>query len=878
MTSKAGSGGLPAAVLQARRRLVEGRQKLRAQHDAGSPGLQVCVRLADLVDSVLLELYEASLAEVNDPQLTDNVALVAHGGYGRRDVAPYSDVDLMLLHDPRVDVAVVPLARRLSQWVVDAGCQLGFSVRTPQQTQKLAWSDTTIFTSLAESRLLVGSNDLFAQFLRGLRIGAKRRTKRLIRGVVAARLEERRKYGDIVYLLEPNIKRSRGGLRDIQLVRWIGFAAYGESDLDQLAQLQHLTPEDHRALKKGYQYLLRLRNQMHFEAGKSQDLLERPLQLQLANWAGFKGSDGMLPVEQFMQEYFEHTSEIRYSSAHFVETAEDHSPARGLLARAFSRRVDRDFQVGWRDVWVTPVGLERVRRDPAAVLQLMSIANQFDKPIDHHTWRAIRSAMLNRQTDEIEPEAIDRFMRLLSQTRRLADMLRRLHELRVLEQIIPAMKHARCLLQFNQYHKYTVDAHSIRAVECVTDLQDDPSLLGILYRGLADKRILHLALLIHDLGKGFVEDHSEVGLRIAEETADRLRLDQQDKETLMFLVHKHLLMANTAFRLDLNSDESIVPFARVVGSSERLRLLLLLTIADLASVGPEVVNQWKIDLLLQLYHQTDSHFRDDKPGERFRNEIDARRKQVSDLIPDKADQQWWREQIAALPIGYLLRTQPSQILQEIAKLQTLDGDRAIAWGRYSPAQRAVEYTVALKQTGEPIGTFHRITGSLSSQGMQILAAEVHTQPGEIAWDRFLVEDSEFNDAPPTSRIDQVCQKIVKALDPAEKTPPNFPRIWRNSKTKAAENLKLQPTQVRFDNTTSDTHTIITLFAYDRRGLLYDVSKVLFDMRLVLHFAKIGTHLDQVVDVFYVTEVNGAKIEESTRLYMIRQRLLRAVQE
>lgn len=878
VSSKAGTGGLPAAVLQARRRLLEGRQKLRAQHDAGSPGLQVCVRLSDLVDSVLLELVEASLADTATHELAESITLVAHGGYGRRDVAPYSDVDLMLLHDPRVADQVVPLARRLSQWVVDAGCQLGFSVRTPLQALKLAWSDTTIFTSLAESRILTGSGDLFAQFLRGLRIGAKRRTRRLMRGVVEARLEERRKYGDIVYLLEPNVKRSRGGLRDIQLVRWIGFAAYGECDLDQLAQLHHLAPEDHRALKRGYQYLLRLRNQMHFEAGKSQDLLERPLQLQLANWAGFKGSDGLLPVEQFMQEYFEHTSEIRYSSAHFVETAEDRSPARGILARTFSRRVDRDFQIGWRDVWVTPVGLERVRRDPAAVLHLMSVANQYDKPIEHHTWRAIRSAMLNRPADEITPEAIERFMRLLSQPRRLADMLRRLHELRVLEQIIPAVKHARCLLQFNQYHKYTVDAHSIRAVEYATELQNDDSLLGIIYRGLPDKSILHLALLIHDLGKGFAEDHSEVGLRIAEQTADRLRLDQQDKETLMFLVHKHLLMANTAFRLDLNSAESIVPFAAVVGSSERLRLLLILTYADLASVGPEVVNQWKIDLLLQLYHQTDSHFRDDKPGDRFRSEIESRRQQVISQIPEKADDQWWREQIMALPVGYLLRTQPSQIVQEIAKLQTLDGDRAIAWGRYSPAQRAVEYTVALKQTGQPIGTFHRITGSLSSQGMQILAAEIHTQPGEIAWDRFLVEDSEFEDAPPASRIDQVCEKIVKALDPSERNPPVFPRIWRNSKHKAAEGLKIQPTQVRFDNATSDKHTIITLFAYDRRGLLYDVSKVLFDMKLVLHFAKIGTHLDQVVDVFYVTELNGAKIEESTRLYMIRQRLLRAVQE
>ncbi|MFO1062766.1 MAG: [protein-PII] uridylyltransferase [Pirellulales bacterium] len=876
MAAKAGTGGLPAAVLQARKRLLEGRQKLRAQHDAGSPGLQVCVRLADLVDSVLLELYEAACIDLNLTHLTDSVTLVAHGGYGRRDVAPYSDVDLMLLHDPRVTDAVVPLARRLSQWVVDAGCQLGFSVRTPAQALKLSWTDTTIFTSLVESRLLTGSNELFANFLRGLRQGAKRRTRRLIRSVVEARLEERRKYGDIVYLLEPNIKRSRGGLRDIQLVRWIGFAAYGECDLDQLAQLQHLTPEDHRALRKGYQYLLRLRNQMHFEAGKSQDLLDRPLQMQLAAWAGFQGSDGMLPVEQFMKDYFENISEIRYSSAHFVQTAQDPATSHGILSRIFSRRVERDYQVGWHDVWATPVGLERVKRDPAAVLQLMSIANRFDKPIDHYTWREIRSAMLNRASDEITPETIERFMQLLEQPRHLADSLRRLHELRVLEQIIPDVKHARCLLQFNQYHKYTVDAHSIRAVECVTELLHNSTLLGILYRDLPSKGLLHLALLINDLGKGFAEDHSDVGLRIAEATADRLRLSQQDKETLMFLIHKHLLMANTAFRLDLNSDESIVPFAATVGSSERLRLLLLLTYADLASVGPEVVNQWKCDLLLQLYHQTDSHFRDDKPGERFRNEIESRRKQVLDLIPEKGDATWWQEQISSLPIGYLLRTQPSQILQEIDRLRALEGNAAVAWGRFSEAQRAVEYTVAIRQTGEPIGTFHRITGSLSSQGMQILAAEIHTQPGDIAWDRFLVEDSEYDGAPPAERIDQVCRKVVQALDPESGTAPTFPRIWRNSKTKAAEGLKIQPTQVRFDNTTSDKHTIITLFAYDRMGLLYDVSKVLFDMKLVLHFAKIGTHLDQVVDVFYVTELSGAKIQESTRLYMIRQRLLRAV--
>ncbi len=870
-------GGLPGAVLQAREKLAEGRLKLRAQHDSGSPGLQVCVRLSDLLDGVLMDLYQAACTGEDFSALKDEIAIIAHGGYGRRDVAPFSDVDLMLLHSPQVTNQIEPLARLLSQWIVDAGCQLGFSVRSPQVALKLCWTEPTVFTSLTESRLLCGSNELFSQMMASLRAGARRRSNRLIRDVMAARRDERRKYGEIVYLLEPNVKRSRGGLRDIQLVRWIGFALHGESDLDQLAQLDHLSPEDHRALKRGYQYLLRLRNQMHFDACKSNDLLDRSLQMQLAQWSGCVASEGILPVEKFMQGYFEHTSEIRYSSAHFAESAKTRSPISRLCEHAFGWPVAKDFRLGWRHVWATKVGLERLKNEPSAVLELMSISNRHRKPIEHNTWRTIRSAMLNRRSDEIDPDTIRLFMELMSRPGQLGKILNRLHELRVLEQILPAMKHARCLLQFNQYHKYTVDAHSIRAVECATDLQHDDSLFGILYRSLRKKHVLHLALLIHDLGKGFPEDHSEVGKVIAEETAQWLRLDEQDKETLVFLVHKHLMMSTIAFRLDLSQSEAIVSFAAAVGSSERLQMLLLVTYADLASVSPEVVNQWKMDLLLQLYHHADAHFRDDQPGEKFREEIRQRRSQVLALVPEQADTTWWHAQVEALPIGYLMRTPANQIVHELGQLQGLAGNQAVAWGKYSAAQRAVEYTIALRQAGKPIGTFHRITGALSSQGMQILNAEIHTQPDEIAWDRFLVEDSEFVEAPPQSRIDAVCDEIVRALDPANAKSPTFRKIWRNTKTKAAEGLKIQPTQVRFDNSTSEKHTIITLFAYDRMGLLYDVSKVLFDMNLVLHFAKIGTHLDQVVDVFYVSELEGGKIEESTRLYMIRQRLLRAVE-
>jgi [protein-PII] uridylyltransferase len=878
-------GGLPPAVIQARARLRDGRLKLRAQHDSGSPSIQVCVHMTDLLDSIVLDLFEAGVERADLGQLKGQFALVAHGGYGRRDVSPFSDVDLMLLHTKPHASEAAELAKSLSQWIVDVGCQLGFSLRTVNQALRLAWSDAVVFSSLAESRLLTGSVDLFSRYMRGLRQGARRRSKRLIRAVEQARREERRKYGETVFLLEPNIKRSRGGLRDIQLIRWIGFAQYGECDLEKLLQLGHLDTEDFQTLRRGLQYLLRLRNQMHFEAGKLQDQLDRSLQMRLAQWSGFTGAEGILPVEQFMKEYFEHTSEIRYCSAHFAETAKWQSPVAVSIEHTMGIPVQRDYRVGWRHVWATKSGLVRLRRDPASVLELMAISSRFGKPIEHQTWREIRSAMLTRRITEIDRVTIQRFLELMSSSGNLAEQLRRLHELRVLEQIIPAMTHARCLLQFNQYHKYTVDAHSIRAVECVTDLEDDQGLLGIIYRGLKKKMILHLALLIHDLGKGFVEDHSEVGRRIAEKTAERLRLTEQDKETLVFLVHQHLLLATTAFRFDLSNRDAAVKFASIVGSSERLQLLLLLTYADLASVGPDVVNQWKVDLLLQLYHQTDAHFRDDKPGEGFRAEIADRRQAILRAIPAQtrvaagdAGLAWWQAQVDALPIGYLMRTPPNLAVSELANLQRLDREPSLAWGRYVDAQQAVEYTIATRQSGRPIGTFHRITGALSSMGLQINAADIHTQPGEIAWDRFIVEDQEFEGPPPQARIDAVCKRINAALDPTNTTPPSFPKKWSVGKSQSGADLETQLTQVRFDNSTSDNHTIITLFAYDRLGLLYDVSKVLFDMQLILHFAKISTHLDQVVDVFYVTDMDGKKIEESTRLYVIRQRLLQATRK
>jgi [protein-PII] uridylyltransferase len=865
-------------VVHARSQLADARSKAASLHQSGATGPQVCFAWADDVDEIICGLISAAIQDLQKPLDPACFAFVALAGYGRRDLAPFSDIDLMLLYRGVSESDVAPLARAIAQMIVDSGLQLGFSIRTPFQARQIAWADATVLTSLAEMRLLSGSDTLFESFLDSFRISCRRRSSRLSAMIEKERFTERQKFGETVYLLHPNVKRSRGCLRDVQIVRWIGFVCFGEKNPEQLVEMGLLATEDYQAIKDGYQYLLRLRNELHFLAGRAQDSLDRPKQMELASKIGFQGTDGVLPVEEFMQQFFEYTSEVRYSSANFVGMARWRLSLVGFLSRFLGWPIRPGIRLGFNEIWATRSGLIRLQSDPARVLELMQVSNQFNRRIEHRTWRTIRQAMLRRRDGQVGTEAIDRFLQLISHPGRLGEILRRLHELRVLEQIIPAMRHARCLLQFNEYHKYTVDAHCIRSVECAGEFAKSDDVLGRVYRGLKNKMILHLSLLLHDLGKGFPEDHSEVGRVIAEETARSMKLTDSDRELLVFLVHQHLLMAHTAFRFDLSQKDPIVHFAKQVGSLERLQHLLVMTCADLDAVGPGALNEWKLKLILQLYDATEAQFRSDSPDQKFMDIVATQRTAVrTHRSAAEREDPWWTEQIDAVPSGYLLSIKPNDIVSELRRLRSLTPERpAQAWGKYLSAQNATEYVAAVLQQ-QQTGLFHRMVGSLSSQGLSILSAEIHTQPGRIAWDRFVVQDPDYEGAPPAHRIDEVCRHLAESMNPENTKPPVFRRVWKTQSTVDAANARTQPTQIRFDNSTSESQTIVSVFAYDRTGLLYDISKTLFDLKLDLQVAKVSTHLDQVVDVFYVTELNGEKVTEPTRLYTLRQSLLRAIE-
>ncbi len=600
---------LRPSVVQAKQRLTEVREKLHRQHASGTPGIQVCNLMTDLLDSVVLDVYRSALSDLGEEgesKLGGAVSLVAHGGYGRRDAAPFSDIDVMLLCDPTVAGRVQPLARRLLADLGDTRLQVGFSVRTPLEACNLAGSDPTIFTTLAEARYLAGNEGLLERFQSRFRRLARRSWRSLVHQIDGARRSERRQFGETVYLLEPNIKRSRGALRDLQLIRWIGFARYGERDNDSLFRLGVITQTDRRVLRKALEFLLRLRNEMHFSAGRTYDVLYRHDQQRIAELYGYQGEEGMLPVEQFMRDYFLHTGGVRNVMANFLAGARPRTFA-STFEPLISRREGRRYRVGPVHIRATREGLANLKGNLEEVLQLMALANHSQTRIEQRTWESIREDMLAQPVEELTPGAAAKFLELIARPGRLGEQLRRLHELRVLEKIIPGMAHARGLLQFNQYHKFTVDEHCLRAVEAATEFLHDDGLLGTLYLNLMQIRTLHLALLLHDLGKGYPEDHSQVGKRLAAETAQRLGLPAREAETLEFLVEKHLRMFHLATRRDPNDEEQVVRFAVEVGSPDVLQMLYVLTCADLASVGPGVLNSWKQEMLTDLFHHAMQH-------------------------------------------------------------------------------------------------------------------------------------------------------------------------------------------------------------------------------------------------------------------------------
>ncbi len=869
--------------IPALRRQVDAiRELARTRQAGGSTGLQIASAISQRTDEFVVSLIESALqncAGEMRPRLQQNSAMLAIGGSGRGDIAPYSDVDLLFLRGAAAPESFTACVSQVVRDAWDAGLKLGHSVRTVPDAIRMARGDTQFATSLVSIRLLWGSPALAAELSRKFKTQVvQRNPSKFVEDCIRSREQERAQHGAAVLQLEPDLKRSFGGLRDLQLLRWIGFARYGMSEIDALKIQGAITMDDARKLVLAHEYLTAVRVDLHLAAGRPQDILTRDDQLRIANERNIQGTAGQRPVERFMQEYFQHSLAIADISSRFAARHRQNPIRQRLVDFMLSYRVDDIYRIGPDSVDIIPRYRDASCHSLKAILELYLTAALHGVMPQTRLVDSIKAAMADQKIRPLTAAESRAFLRLLKHSGHLSALLRSLFDAGVLELVLPAMTHTRCLLQFNQYHSYTVDEHTFRAIAAAEAFEHDPGPVGQVYRQIHHKELLHLALLLHDAGKGYQEDHSEVGKRLAEEAAVRLDLPDHQKDLLVFLVHRHLLMATLAYRRDISDIEILLKFSHEVGSPDALQMLYVLTAADITAVGPDVWNDWKAELLTALYDR--SLILLSGKSQLFAEQVrtnDVVEKVLELLHVDQKRAAAIRRRLQQAPPHYLYATRPERIALDLEVIERRAPEQIVIEGSYDPETRTTEYRVIASES-VGVGFFHKLTGVLSAKRMEILNAQICTYPDGIIIDSFRVTDHDHDGEVPEFRREEVSVLMEKAL----RGETDVDTLFR-SRTRFAPNLIQGPVsdlpmRVVIDNETSDRRTVIDVFAHDRPGLLYRIARTLFELDLSVDLAKISTHFDQVVDVFYVTDARGRKISDGQRLRTIRDVLTQQIQQ
>lgn len=883
------NGGPREVVMNARRELAAGREKFADRLRDGVPGVQVSRSLASLYDKICLKLFHQAiedLGETGESGIASQVTLIADGGFGRNEVAPYSDADMKLFHTPVVEGRLAPLSQRLIQDFCDVGLASGIACHTVASACVSSAEDIRSCCSLLDARPLYGDEALFEQFQAKFRVFTRRRHRTLINLLIEARQQECNRYGETVYLLQPNVKRSPGALRDIQLLRWIGRLRYGTGDLDGLRLQGHLPLTDYQNVRAALQFLLWIRNAIQFNAGRGNDDLTHDSQVRLAKDYGYEQNSGLLPAEHLMQEYFRHTDEMRRLLARFSETAIGRRRRPKWVQALVGHRLDGDFRAGRGLITSTRRGTARVTSRLEEAVDLFNLASLANARVDHDTCEAIRLA-LPSMDNELTPKARKKFLSMLGRRERLGELLRSMHEIGLLEQVIPEFEHARSLMQFNDVHKYTVDEHSIRAVEgavyfaTVDDTNYDVPAdvdVGQACREIERLWMLHLALLIHDLGKGYEEDHCIVGERLAQEIAGRLQLSDSDTDVLKFLVRNHLRMSYIAMNLDIHDEKLLKDFVAQVGSPEVMKLLFVLTASDFTAVGPRSWNNWRAGMLSNLYHNAMPYFTGESSPASV-GQLRRKREKAIALLPASEQPQldWHSTQVNSLSDSYVVNHEPQTIVDLLVHLKHLSPEELQVEGHFDDHSLTVRYSVATNESLTP-GAFHKMAGALTASGMEILSAEINTLADGQIYDRYMVVDPQYPKGPPEWRITKVCEAIRTALLTTQGDSPTFQKFWHDQKSVTFAKLAGVKTTVALDNKTSDNYTVIEIRTSDANGLLFNITRTIFELEISVVMAKITTGTKGIVDTFYVTDAQNQKIEDEGRLQEIRDRLITKIDD
>jgi len=810
---------------------------------------------SDMADSLVRKSFQNAQAQASSP----SVCLMAVGGYGRAELAPHSDIDLLLLYSASKKEDLPPLVERILYPLWDLGLDVSCSSRSINECLKMAQSDLHIKTSLIDGRYLDGEYQFFRSFYNLFLKEVLHRNVRHFAEDLATDLHLRhKKYEDPNYALEPNIKEGEGGLRDFQIGRWIIRAKYKTDRWDSI-----LFPDHSRSLEKSVQFLWAVRNQLHLLSERKQDDLTFELQEKISPVLGFpRGTEG---IEEMMRQYHLSTQQISTFIHDILERAA-HEPS--FVKKAFSflqrRKIDDNFGIAYGELHLLdPVTF---KRDPPQLMALFEHSQAYRIKMDFRTEEAVMESLPFIDDRFRTSSGVNqKFLSILKKGDRAAELLTKMHELGFLSRYIPEFSEVEGRVHYDLYHVHPVDRHSILAVEELDNLkkglyEKEYPLLTSLIRELENPEILFLTALLHDIGKGEEGNHSLVGAELVERIGTRMGLSAPEKETMVFLVSRHLSMLEIAFRRNLHDEQVILRFAHEVKNLHQLKMLYLLTFADIKAVGPEAWTAWKNTLLMELFLKTAHFLERGGVAEPFLKRDEILRKLRESLDPERIS-----EYADKLPDRYLSCYSPGEIAHHIEMARSIDEELLLVeWQIENEIQAKV--TVSTK---DRYGLFSKMTGSMFLNRLNILQAQIHTWEDGTALDTFWVADGTRD----IERRLQQFKKDLKGILSGEVSLGNLLSERAESNGIKQKIIPRVPVEVKLNNQDSDFYTIVEITAEDRLGILYEITQALTDHGCDIHFARISTLGNRIVDVFYVQDEWGEKIEEQKKSNLLRQILL-----
>ena len=872
----------PAVVELLRGALANGRDEIArrlAEHPgAGHESAEVQAFLVDQLIRVIHDHVTGDVYAAHNRTSGERLSIMAVGGYGRGEMAPHSDVDVAFITPGKQTSWCEQVIEATLYFLWDLGLKVGHSSRSLDDVVRMGRSDLTIRTALLEGRYVWGDQALFdeaqSRFWAEVVAGTERQ---YVAEKLAERNDRHKRLGDSRYVVEPNVKEGKGGLRDLHTLYWIGKYIHHVRDVSELIDVGLLTGSEYRAFRRAENFFWAVRCHLHTITGRTEDRLTFDLQREVAARMQFADRPGKSAVERFMQYFFLQAKRVGHLTGLFLAQLDEQfakKQPRGLLAgfRA-RRRVVKGYPVyGGKisvpsDTWFT--------EDPVRLIEIFVVADANRLELHPDAMRlALRDA---RAVDAVrtDPRANALFLDLLTSRHDPETALRWFNEAGVFGRFVPDFGRVNAQMQFDMYHHYTVDEHTIRAVGLMARIEkgemkaDHPLASGIVHK-IQHRNVLYLSILLHDIAKGRRGDHSVLGAEVALKLCPRLGLSEEETHLVAWLVGQHLLMSAVAFKRDLADWKTITDFVASVQSVERLRLLAMLTIVDIRAVGPGVWNSWKRQLINELYDAAEERLRLGHVQHGRTQRVAAKQAAVAERLGARG----------ALAAKYAKQFNDAYWIAEPDDIITMNITQLDAAGS-APLDVHCEYYAARGATlvtviaADHPGLFYRIAGGIHLAGGNIIDARIHTTRGGMAVDNFLVQDPLGRPFSEDAQLARIKTMIADALMGRVKLVTQL--AARPSARPRANAFDVRPA-AEFDNQASNRFTVVEVNARDRPALLSRLARALFEAKLMVHSAHIATYGERAVDTFYVTDLLGEKVDSGSRLRAVEKRLLEAADE